>query len=691
MIRILCQLLLIPLGAGMAPAGEDPFLDYCRSAPEFQPVATIPSRFDGFIYMPWRYQWTIGTDDEAGRFCLEHGIRGGFLDYGQGPIEWLTQHGLRFYSDHSAGKGVLHLRVPADRTALRKLQTDPLAVREPPLDDASLTRGMETLARNLSGIRSHPLRLAYALDDEISWGVLSQPTVWQPTKDPRDYQRWRREIRGLAGEARAVSPDDVRAELDRPLAEIDLSPLLDRMSYNDSVLAVFVGSLVREANRIDSETPCGIVGCRAPGLFGGYDYAKLMKQIQFAEIYDNGSAPEIGRSFGQGRGVPLVSTHFHREEPGADRWFAWSRFAHGERGLIGWVDGWFDGTRPLPWLASFGATLREICDRQAGKLKGAAWVHDRIALYYSHPSIQVGWCLDAEAHGRTWPARDRDHLLGTSHLVRKAWEHMLNDAGLQYDFFPYDELVRGGVPGEYDVLILPACFALSNIEAERLRAFTGRGGRLVADFMCGLFDERGRGRGRGVLDDLFEVRHDGRETRKDFFGNDLWVETDQDEEYGYREFSTLFETGGAALRDGFSVPETELETQDADPSAKYLNLSPQRYLLYREQGRATKRIREPFLRAVGVEPWIEFDGEADLEATRFLRGERTLLFVLKNPTVNGSGVARPGTGRAKVDIRFRTEVKDVINERTGEQLGDGRRFSLEFERSEALFLSLTTG
>ena len=673
---------------GRAAATEDPFLDYCLNAPEFQAVATIPSRFDGFIYMPWRYQWSIGTNENAARFCREHGIRGGFLDYGQGPIEWLTQHGLRFYNDHSAGKGLLHLRVPDDREAFHKLQVDPLAVREPPLDDAGLTLATQNLGRNLSGIKDHPLRLAYALDDEISWGVRTQPTVWQPTADTRDYRRWRREIRGLAGAARCVTPDDIRPQLERPLAAIDLSPLLDRMSYNDSVLALFVGSLVREANSIDGETPCGLVGCQAPGLFGGYDYAKLMKQLQFAEIYDIGSAPEIGRSFGRSRGVPLVSTHFHRDEPGADRWFAWSRFAHGERGLIGWVEGWFDGAQPRPWLESFGATLREICERQAHKLDGAVWVHDRIALYYSHPSIQVGWCLDAEPHGRTWPNRDRDHLLGTTHLVRKAWEYLLNDAGLQYDFLAYDELVRGGVPEEYDVLILPACFALSDIEAKRMHAFTARGGRIVADFMCGLFDERGRGRSKGALDDLFGVRHDGRETREDFFDNDLWVETDQDKQYDYHDFADLFATGNGSPRDRFSVPETSLETPEPGADKAYLNLSPQRYLAHREQGRATRQLRQPFLRAVGVESWIEWSGEADLEATRFRKGDRTLLFLLRNPTISGKGVIGPGTGQAKVDIFFRTAVKDLINERTGERLGDGRRFSLEFERSEALFLSL---
>ena len=54
--------------------------------------------------------------------------------------------------------------------------------------------------------------------------------------------------------------------------------------------------------------------------------------------------------------------------------------------------------------------------------------------------------LDAEAHGKTWANRNDDFRLGTSHNVRRAWETMLADAGLRYDFLAYDEVVRNGVP-----------------------------------------------------------------------------------------------------------------------------------------------------------------------------------------------------------------------------------------------------
>ena len=44
-------------------------------------------------------------------------------------------------------------------------------------------------------------------------------------------------------------------------------------------------------------------------------------------------------------------------------------------------------------------------------------------------------------------------------------------------------------------------------------------------------------------------------------------------------------------------------------------------------------------------------------------------------------------GAAHVTVRFRRPVKDVINERTGEKLGNGKLFRVDFARAEALFLS----
>jgi hypothetical protein len=45
------------------------------------------------------------------------------------------------------------------------------------------------------------------------------------------------------------------------------------------------------------------------------------------------------------------------------------------------------------------------------------------------------------------------------------------------------------------------------------------------------------------------------------------------------------------------------------------------------------------------------------------------------------------TGRLKVDVEFPAVVKDVVDERAGKKLGDGRKFTFEFDAPEAAFFS----
>jgi Beta-galactosidase trimerisation domain len=687
---------------------DDTYLAYLRQAPEHRRVRQDPAltqgRWDTWLYMPWRYRWHIGTDQRGGEFCRANGINGGVMDHGRGPLDWLERWGLRFYNDHTAGKGSLFLMPAHLKGDLR----DPRAVR-PRAITPDLERELgSTIASNLSLVRRSSLRVAYSLDDEISTGSFMRPIPWRLNEDDEAYERWLRTYYGGdPPEARYVGPDEVRGELNGPLGEIDLSPFLDRMTYNDSVWADFVGRLVERCNREDPSTPCGFVGGQAPNLWGGYDWAKLAKKVQYVEAYDLGSAPEILRSFSPA--IPRISTHFHDDHRGvgSDVWMAWHHFAHGNRGMVGWVEGWFlpDGT-PLPWLERFGLTLRELGGVQGKKLVGADRLQDGIAIYYSHPSIQVSWMLDAEPHGRSWPNRNDDDRLGTSHNVRRAWEMLLNDSGLDYDFLAYDEVALHGVPERYKVLILPASYALSDIEARRIAEFAAAGGTVIADFAAGLFDQHGRGRSRGALDDLFGVRHDGTETRKDFFGGTLWVETDQEKGYKSQRYRELLGTASPKLHQGFAVAERKLPAGTSRLVGKgravYLNLSPQRYLMYRQEGTDTDAHRQIFLQEAGVVPWIRVTPLATgrlpkLETVSWSKNGRTLVLILQNASIvrtspaGGSAAEDLIEARIPVRVQLAAPVKGVVNERTGQPLPDGDRFQLELDTTEAVFFSFQGG
>jgi hypothetical protein len=696
-------------------SAADAYLEYVRTAPEFQSVAQDPKVMIGnwntWLYMPWRYEWTIGTQDAGGQFCRDYGVNGGFTDHGNGPLDWLEKWQLRFYNDHTAGKGSLYLHGANKRQNFSQYQRDPLAIRcgpdgPQPIDDTLLKRLQELVARNVGQLKHSPMRVAYALDDEISSGVFVAPIAWRLNDDDEAYAQWlNRYYGGQAPPPQYVTPDFLLPQFGRPLRELDFSPLLDRITYQDSVWANFLGALVTSANRVDPAVPCGFVGGQAPNMWGGYDYAKLMKKIQFIEAYNLGSSQAIIRSFNPRNAMPQVTTHFHKDELGTanDQWQSWYYFAHGNRGMIGWVEGWFDGDRPRPWLDAYRDTLQELGAVQGPKMVGATWVHDGVAIYYSHPSIQVSWCLDVEPHGKTWVNRDgSDHRLGTSHLVRKAWEDLLTDAGLQYSFVSYDQVVTGGVPESYRVLILPACYALSDIEAQRIAEFCRRGGTVIADFACGLFDQHGKGRTAGALDDLFGVQHTGHEGRQDFFSGKLWVETDQDAGYAPRDWRALFATLDCPLEQGFAVAERQLPTRTVRKvgrgTAVYLNLSPQRYLQYREENTATDRQRAVFLEHVlasaAPRVTVTSDGVRPVhgEVTYWQQGDRRLLFVVQKEATGGDpagGNWATGLTDKDIDIvlEFAELVRDVVDERSGTRLGDGRTFQLRFRTSQAVMLS----
>ncbi|MFH1022460.1 MAG: beta-galactosidase trimerization domain-containing protein [Planctomycetota bacterium] len=694
-------------------AEEDPYLAYVRNAPEFKPVKQDPNawtaRWDTWIYMPWRYKWAIGEGAEGGQFCKDYGFNGGFTDHADTRVlPWLEKWNLKFYCDHLCGKGSVKVRVK--KSKFKEEMLDARAVRcgedgPQPLNEAMEDRLKKMMDTRVAGLKNSPVRVAYALDDEISWGSYIKPIAWRVNEDDKAYETWLSVYYGgKPPAARYVTPEFTKAQLGNALKDIDLSPLLDRVTYNDGVWANFLGRLVEYANALDPQTPCGFVGSQSPNLWGGFDYAKLCKKNQFIEAY-LGTAQSIIRSFNPL--MPQVTTHFHQDKLGTanDIWQTWWCFAHGNRGMIGWVEGWFDDARkPLPWLEEYKATNKEVGGIQGPKLAGARWIHDGVAIYYSHPSIQVSWCLDMEAHGGTWRGRSGDDRLGTWHLTRKAWEKILADSGIQYGWVPYDEVIVNGVPKEFKVLILPANFALSDIEARRIREFCDGGGTVIADFACGIFDQHGKGRAKGALDDLFGVAHDGTEMKKDFFGGgNLWVETNQDAAWGYKKFSDLFKTINCRLEGGFAVAEQRLGVRNVKKAGKgtavYLNLSPQRYHQYREEGVATDGHRKAFneyILAAGVKPWVGVTSGGKrppvIEATYFSKNGRTYVFVLQNVTVTSSELGDTKTsglenGRISVEVAFPAAVKDVVDERTGKKLGDGAKFAFEFNAPEAVMLS----
>jgi len=558
-------------------------------------------------------------------------------------------------------------------------------------------------------VKASPQRAAYALDDEPSWGHFVHPTMWQVTDDLTAYPRWLAEVYGADAPKREkwVSYDDIRPKLATwSIAEFDASPLMDQWSFNDSIWANYVGGLVEFSNSLDPATPCGLVGGQMPSAFGGYDYAKLMRKVQFIESYNLGSSQAIIRSFNPRNALPAVTTHFHKSVDDSI-WQTWYYLAHGNRGHIGWVEKWFDGKTPKPWHAQVAPSFLEAAHKIGPLMQGAEWKHDGIAIYYSHASIQLGWILDAEAHGKTWINRNADERLSSAAHVRRTWENMLRDSGLQYSFVSYADVIQRGVPDEYRVLILPACLALSDAEARAIRAFCERGGTVIADYLPGLWDQHGKGRAdAGALDEMFGVKHDAAMHASDIFGEKLWVEVDQDANYSWKTYDEFLTNKNTCLKEtnGFhravrTMPTDHVATVGRG-KAVLMNLSPQWYNAYRAEGANAAKKRDVFMRHItnaDIEPWVRIAGagerEHGCEITYWsLPTGRTLLFVCLNPETRGTSLGGGNSVGLKTDtvpikLRFTREVRNARDERTGHALGSGAEFAFDWKQNAAVVLS----
>ncbi|MHC4718679.1 MAG: beta-galactosidase trimerization domain-containing protein, partial [Planctomycetota bacterium] len=680
-LAVLC---VLAAGARPGRGQDDPYEVYINTSKDFQPVKQDKDwcyeSFPSWTYMPWSYRWNIGYTQAAGKWSLEHGYNGAFLDWGRTIVDgydklaWINQHGLRFYMDHTAAKRYLHVWDGNH------------------VNDALKATLEGFITTHINNVKSSPYRAAYALDDEISWGHFVHPTMWQITDDFSAYTSWLTEIYGPSAPVRTnwITYDNIRGSLPSwRIREFDASQLMDQWTFNDSHWNNFIGDLVEHANAVDPRTPCGWVGGQTPNAFGGYDYAKIMKKVQYIESYNLGGTNSLIRSFNPSNAIPSVTTHFHSSVM-KTVWETWYYLAHGNRGHIGWVSGWFSGTTPQPWHDQVAPHYLEAGDRIGPLMARAEWKHDGVAILYNHASIQMSWILDAQAHGSTWVNRNGDYKRGSSHLVRRAWENMLRDEGIQYDFVAYDDVIRDGVPDEYKVLILPAALCLSDAEARRIREFVAAGGTVIADYMPGLWDQHGKGRrDGGVLDDVFGVTHSRELRASDVFQSSLWCEVDQDANFSYSDFATFLTNGNDCIMDasGFHKAVRNMPVMKVNDygegRAVLMNLSPQWYNAYRNMGYAVAAEKRSaftdFLGGAGVDRWVEIEdagaAEHGYEITYWEKDGRTIvMLVLNREDIVSSTVAGLRDDVIPITLKFDTPVLDARNERTGAGLGDGMRF-----------------
>jgi len=714
-----------------APPGEAVSL---HPVGPLEPVGPIRQRpeWNRFVILVWQYQ----TDARRDRPLYEKiGLHGFHIDHGAGKqalARWSLEAGFPYYVGHAAGKGILYL-YRRERPAILRKRT---VVRRPHslADPATMAELERRLRRNVRAT-SAGLVLGYAFDDEISLGTFNSPCeVDAHPQSVAWYRRWLAARYGTIerlnrqwgstfksfGDVAPASFESVRRQLDtRPPSAWNLSPWVDFRHFMDYQFATVLRRLAEFTNRLDPRIPAGFVGGQQPSAYGGYDYAYLARAVQWMEAYDIGGTNEILRSLWNNPRRPHVQTFFSKGDPRRDSWFLWYYAVHGNQAVIAWPEKWFrrNGYDIRPSIAADAETFREVQSAATAPFVSpdTRFDPDPIGVYYSHPSVQVGWAIDCIPHRSTWINRlsALDNNCQTQGHLRVAWFKLLEDCGFQYDVIPYLDVQEGRADlGRFKAIILPRTIALSDAEAAALRRFVESGGTLIADAMCGLTDEHGRGRPRGALDDLFGIERD--EHAGFFNGKEL---AEINGELYARPFLERLTAYRGALR-WRNIVVVERATHPTDSKcenlqgtrtavmftkkvgrgrAVYLNLSPLEYLdasrRTNSYGATWRAIARRLLAEAGLRPRLvirENGREARMiEALWWRRRDgMRYLAVVKNPvrraTVSSFGkIEGASFAPEKIALEFREPVRDLVNLRTGKHLGSGAKFTDTFNPCEA--------
>ena len=707
-------MLLAPADVASSPAWSTPSM----------PARSIDDVI-GFSILVWQYK-TNGMQDA--KLYEQANLRGWHIDRGQGreaDVKFSKERRWPYYVDHAAGKGVLHL---TPNSGLNTIATDGTKSARPWsfVDPKTVVELEANLKANVPAVGRGPA-LAIAMDDEVSMGTFNSPL--EVDYSPASLELFRRWVKatygrqdqlqaawGLLGERESsiepVTYEAVRSQITSlPPSQWRLAPWLDFRSYMDRQQAAMFAHVVSVTNRLAPGVPAGVVGGQQPSAYGGFDYSQLRHATQWMEAYDIGGTNELLRSFWsepprRGR----MQTYFASGNAAVDKWFLWYYLAHGCRAVIAWPDmgdkAWFDNGKLNPHIATLAPTFNDVQAKELSVLThpNTRSLFSPIAVLYSHPSVQVGWAIDASTHGKTWPRRSSslDNGCLSSGQNRVAWTRLLEDLGHQARMVDSRDLIGGILDREsIRVLVLPQAFAMSERECEVIERFVKRGGHVIADYAPAMTDEHGTGYAVRPLDEMFGIQ---RGAEQGWFDGKRRYELD-----GERYQSPLGERlpkEGCQLEFGMPVVERDLtgvrfENKYGEGATLYMNLSPTAYadnaIRASEFGEMWRSWVGDFLGEANVSEPVRvsrLDGAVSgVELLRYAAdgGQTEVWAIVANPT-RQAAIDGPGSGVAlankpiELELKWDRDCKSLRDLRLGKSLSTEGPIRLTLPADEAIIL-----
>jgi hypothetical protein len=483
-----------PTPAWTAPAGVAPF-------GQFEVIMWqdhTPAETQGLVRLGFTGTRLMGTGGRIDASRLVAAQTSG--------LNWYVENiATDFYSPYhrfTPGKPVTWL-FDAAKTRLRIDPADTgVFVREPSLSDpvwlASVGARLDAVVRGQSQYR--PLfynladeagigDLAAAWDADIAPASLGAMRTWLRSQYP-DLATLNREWNTDFPDWDAVVPELTNAAMLR--TDDSYAAWADFKAWMDVAFARAVRAGTDAVHQADPTALAGLEGGQIPG-WGGYDYSLLAPAVDVMEIYDAGNAVELARAFHPN----LISLRTSFATGPREVHAAWRHLLRGGRGMIVWderndvvrADG-EPGPRGLAIEAMVTAMRVVACELMASEP-----ALDPVAVLYSQASFRTQWMLDQRGRGGAWPDRDaaREYEDNAWAASRRQVLQRLGEIAVQPRLFSSTMVEAGALRHDgLRVLILPHAIALSQVEADEIKAFAQRGGTVLADTEPGVFNQHSR-------------------------------------------------------------------------------------------------------------------------------------------------------------------------------------------------------
>jgi hypothetical protein len=310
-----------------------------------------------------------------------------------------------------------------------------------------------------------------------------------------------------------VEPIATQEALERRAAgDYNFSPWADHREFMDESFVRAVRDYTAEFKKHDPDAICGLEGTQCPWAFGGWDFPRLVPELDWAEPYAWACSPDLFRSLKRSREVRLIKTAGLGADPVTKEVLLWEYVfqAGGYGGAIGWASNSAMKTDQEDWpltekTRDFAPVYFELRSGAPKLLQLTEELSSPVAVHISQPSVRADFIVSVPGRWRSVAAAEPDRF--DAFKVREAWWKLLEDRGLR-PVFVTDAQIAAGELGKrgVKVLVLPRSIAVSDAVAAAMREFVAAGGTLLADSFAGRMDEHCRDREVGALDELFGIR-----------------------------------------------------------------------------------------------------------------------------------------------------------------------------------------